>query len=54
VDIIREMRDTHYGEAWVMARIKDGHWPPQPGDSEPLHGILPTPRPKAKKGGGRS
>jgi antitoxin FitA len=54
VDIIREMRDTHYGEAWVMARIKDGHWPPQPGDSEPLPGILPTPRPKAKKGGGRS
>lgn len=54
VDIIREMRDTHYGEAWVMARIKDGHWPPQPGDAEPLPGILPTRRPKAKKGGGRS
>lgn len=54
VDIIREMRDTHYGEAWAMARIKDGHWPPQPGDSEPLSGILPTPRPKAKKGGGKS
>lgn len=53
-DIIREMRDTHYGEAWVMARIKDGHWPPQPGDSEPLPGILPTRRPKAKKRGGRS
>lgn len=38
-DIIREMRDTHYGEAWVMAGIKDGHWPPQPGDSEPIPGI---------------
>lgn len=34
--IIREMRDTHYGEAWVMAHIKDGHWPPQAGDSEPI------------------
>lgn len=34
--IIREMRDTHYGEAWVMARVKDGHWPLQPGDSDPL------------------
>ncbi|MBS3917202.1 MAG: Arc family DNA-binding protein [Sulfuritalea sp.] len=39
VDFIREMRDTHYGEAWVMAGIKDGHWPPQPGDSEPIPGI---------------
>ncbi len=37
--IIREMRDTHFGEAWVMAGIKDGHWPPQPGDSEPIPGI---------------
>lgn len=37
--IIREMRDTHYGEAWVMAGIKDGHWPPQPGDSGPIHGL---------------
>ena len=54
VDIVREMRDTHYGEAWVMARVKDGHWPPQPGDSEPLSGVLPTRRPKAKKGGGRA
>ena len=34
--IIREMRDTHNGEAWVMARVKDGHWPLQPGDSDPL------------------
>lgn len=34
-EIVREMRDTHYGEAWVMARVKDGHWPLQPGDSEP-------------------
>ncbi|MEW5788366.1 MAG: Arc family DNA-binding protein [Pseudomonadota bacterium] len=34
--IVREMRDTHYGEAWVMARVKDGHWPLQPGDSDPL------------------
>lgn len=34
--IVREMRDTHYGEAWVMARVKDGHWPLQPGDSEPV------------------
>lgn len=34
--IVREMRDTHYGEAWVMGRIKDGHWPPQAGDSDPL------------------
>ncbi len=38
-NIIREMRDTHYGEAWVMAGIKDGHWPPQPGDSEPIPGF---------------
>lgn len=36
VEAIREMRDTHYGEAWVMARVKDGHWPLQPGDSPPL------------------
>jgi plasmid stability protein len=34
--IVREMRDTHYGEAWVMGRVKDGRWPPQPGDSDPL------------------
>lgn len=34
--IVREMRDTHYGEAWAMGRIKDGHWPPQAGDSDPL------------------
>jgi plasmid stability protein len=34
--IVREMRDTHYGEAWVMARVKDGHWPLQAGDSEPI------------------
>jgi plasmid stability protein len=53
-EFIREMRDTHYGEAWVMARIKDGHWPPQPGDSEPLPGIGPTHPPKAKKRGGKS
>lgn len=33
--VIREMRDNHYGEAWVMARIKDGPWPRQPGDAEP-------------------
>lgn len=33
--IIREMRDTHYGEAWVMAGVKDGHWPPQPDDGAP-------------------
>jgi len=39
VDFIREMRDTHYSEAWVMAGIKDGHWPPQPGDSEPIPGV---------------
>ena len=54
VEFIREMRDTHYGEAWVMARVKDGHWPPQPGDSEPLPGVLPTRRPKAKKRSGKS
>lgn len=53
-DIIREMRDTHYGEAWVMARTKDGHWPPQPGDSEPLSGIGTTLGRKAKKGGASS
>lgn len=35
-EIVREMRDTHYGEAWVMARVKDGHWPLQPGDGEPV------------------
>lgn len=34
--IVREMRDTHYGEAWAMARVKDGHWPLQPGDGEPV------------------
>lgn len=27
--LIREMRDTHYGDAWVMAGIKDGEWPPR-------------------------
>ena len=54
VEFIREMRDTHYGEAWVMAGIKDGHWPPQPGDSEPLPGIGPTHPPKAKKRSGKS
>lgn len=54
VEFIREMRDTHYGEAWVMARIKDGHWPPQPGDSEPLPGILPTRQSTAKKRSGKS
>lgn len=35
-EIVREMRDTHYGEAWGMARVKDGHWPLQPGDGEPV------------------
>ena len=54
VDIIREMRDTHYGEAWVMGRIKDGHWPPQPGDSAPLSDIAPTHSPKTKKRSGKS
>lgn len=34
--IIRAMRDTHYGEAWAMARVKDGQWPLQPGDDPPL------------------
>lgn len=37
--IVREMRDTHYGDAWVMAGIKDGHWPPQAGDSAPIPGF---------------
>lgn len=37
--LVREMRDTHYGDAWVMAGIKDGHWPPQPGDSAPIPGF---------------
>jgi len=54
VEFIREMRDTHYGEAWVMARIKDGHWPPQPGDSEPLSDIAPTHSPKTKRRSGKS
>ncbi len=27
-EIIRQMRDEHYGEAWVAAGIKDGPWPP--------------------------
>lgn len=29
-EIIRQMRDEHYGEAWVAAGIKDGPWPPEP------------------------
>lgn len=29
-EIIRRMRDEHYGEAWVAAGIKDGPWPPAP------------------------
>jgi hypothetical protein len=29
-EIIRQMRDEHYGEAWVAAGIKDGPWPPAP------------------------
>ena len=29
-EIIRKMRDEHYGEAWVAAGIKDGPWPPEP------------------------
>jgi plasmid stability protein len=27
-EIIRQMRDEHYGEAWVAGGIKDGPWPP--------------------------
>jgi len=38
--IVRDMRDTHYGEAWVMARVKDGHWPAQSGDDAPLGGKI--------------
>jgi len=34
--IIREMRDTHYGEAWIDARSKDGHSPAQETDSPAL------------------
>ncbi|MFN4148530.1 MAG: hypothetical protein ACK4E4_03155, partial [Rhodocyclaceae bacterium] len=45
-EIVREMRDTHYGEAWVMARVKDGHWPLQPGDSKPLGQTVYCIRPK--------
>jgi len=34
-EIIRQMRDEHYGEAWVAAGIKDGPWPPAPtGENE--------------------
>lgn len=29
VTLIRQMRDEHYGEAWVAAGIKDGPCPPQ-------------------------
>lgn len=32
-EIIRQMRDEHYGEAWVAARIKDGPWPAEPEES---------------------
>ena len=49
-EIIREMRDTHYGDAWVMGGIKDGHWPPQPGDSEPIPGFGLYPTNPADKG----
>ncbi len=52
-EFIREMRDTHYGEAWVMAGIKDGHWPPQPGDSEPIPGIGLAAKRQAQAGKGR-
>ncbi|MCX8086759.1 MAG: Arc family DNA-binding protein [Rhodocyclaceae bacterium] len=44
--IVREMRDTHYGEAWAMARVKDGHWPLQPGDSAPVGHTLYCVMPK--------
>ncbi|NWG30501.1 MAG: hypothetical protein HXY29_03270, partial [Rhodocyclaceae bacterium] len=44
--IVREMRDTHYGEAWAMARVKDGHWPLQPGDSAPVGQTLYCVMPK--------
>ncbi|WP_126444036.1 FitA-like ribbon-helix-helix domain-containing protein [Sulfuricystis multivorans] len=44
--VVREMRDTHYGEAWVMARVKDGHWPSQPGESEPLGHTVYCVKPK--------
>lgn len=50
--IVREMRDTHYGDAWVMAGIKDGHWPPQPGDSEPIPGFGLAGKRQAKGGKG--
>jgi len=33
-EIIRQMRDEHYGEAWVGAGIKDGPWPPAPTGEE--------------------
>ncbi|MBE7424115.1 MAG: hypothetical protein HS110_17075 [Zoogloeaceae bacterium] len=52
-EYIREMRDTHYGEAWVMSGIKDGHWPPRPGDSEPIPGIGLAAKQQAKAGKGR-
>lgn len=41
VEIIRKMRDEHYGEAWVAARVKDGPWPPAPTAIDPGHGELP-------------
>ncbi len=44
--IVREMRDTHYGEAWVMARVKDGHWPLDPGDGQPVGHVLYCVKPK--------
>lgn len=52
-DFIREMRDTHYGEAWVMAGIKDGHWPSQPGDSKPIPGIGLLAKQQTKTGRGK-
>lgn len=33
-EIIRRMRDEHYGEAWVAAGIKDGPWPPEQSNDE--------------------
>lgn len=45
-EIVREMRDTHYGEAWGIARVKDGHWPAQPGDGAPLGQIVHCVTPK--------
>lgn len=37
VTLIRQMRDQHYGDAWVAAGIKDSPWPPPAGtpDAEP-------------------